>query len=383
MTSQQIMQRKFLRYHRIALFIGILFLLGSVPQFFFDTEQFLHSYLFAYLFWLELTLGSMAMLLVYFLTAGGWGVVTRRILRSSAATIYVMAVLFAPILFGYRKIYLWADSVVFKLENFAHKSIYFDQTFFISRAVVYLVAWMVLAYVLTHYAHQKHQQGVGAGGIILLAVTATGAAIDWQMSLDPLWYSTIYGFIFIIGQALGAWAFTLLVYKSLLHHYPLAIVPRKTELDLGNLLLTLVILWAYVSFMQYLIVWSGNLPDETTWFGKRMNHGWEWVMLFLFCFLFAGPFIALLFRRFKTNRRAIVGLMVVILLVRVVERFWMIMPSFQPDSITISYVDISLLVGIGGIWISVFFSRLSRSSPFAVQDPCWPQDRITLHARTT
>src|SRR5262249_47047334 len=162
-------------------------------------------------------------------------------------------------------------------------------------------------------------------------------SVDWQMSLDPLCRSTIYGMVNVVGQAFGAWAFTLLFVGILIYVYKTRInVPKKTELDLGNILLTLVILSAYLSFMQHLIVWSGNRREGTPWFWKRMRHGWEWIFGALFLFQFAAPFSGLLFRDVKESLKAMVIITLSVLVVRVLDRYWMIMPSFSPDGISVS-----------------------------------------------
>lgn len=368
---------------RIFLYSGVILILCSLPALFFATTRFLYSYLFAYLFWLELTLGAMSMLMIYPLTYGGWGAVTRRILEAANKTIYLMAVLFTPILVGFPKIYSWANLVKFDLEKFAHKKVYFNYLFFSVRSIFYLISWLILAYILEHWLNgnktgvkDKRTAKFSAFGLVFIGLSVTWAAIDWQMSLDPTWRSTMYGFIFIIGQAFGAWAFTLLVYNIILKFYTNIYFSKKIELDLANILLTLVILWAYVSFMQYLIIWSGNLPDEVSWFFERMSNGWQYLMLLLYCFLFASPFLVLLFRNLKTNRVAMIALLLIILMFRILERYWMIMPSLKPFSF--SYTDITLLLGLGALWISLFLRNLASAPLFATNDPNWPQDEKVL-----
>lgn len=374
---------KFLKLLQLIFFgLGLAFLLISLPFAYYNIARFLESYLFAFLFCLELTLGSIMILMIYFLTNGKWGAVTRRILEASARTIYLMALLFIPILSGFSNIYPWADSSKFSLLEYAHKSFYFNSTFFALRSIFYFFAWMLLTYFFTRWLKQKNNKisKLSAFGLIFCGLTISFAAVDWQMSLDPRWRSTIYSLLFLIGQAFGAWVFTLICYGIFVRISKNAtIIPAKAQLDLGNILLTIVMLWAYISFMQYLIIWSGNLPDEVTWFSKRMHNGWEFLMLALFAFLFAAPFLALLFRKYKLNSRLMFLLLGIILFFRILERFWMIMPSFR-ESFDIAFIDITLILGLFALWISQFLSNLRKNSLFAFEDPNWPKEKAFSHA---
>jgi len=388
MTDVAESNRGLARASRLSLAGGVVVLLLSSVFGIFDATRFLQSYLLSYLFWLELTLGSLAMLMVGVLTKGGYFAVTRRILEASTQTIYVMAILFIPILLGVKKLYPWADATKLDLSLFPHKSIYFEPVFFSLRAVICVASWIFTAYFLLSAlngrkgASNKSALSLSAFFLLLFALSDTVAAVDWQMSLDPLWRSTIYAMVFMVGQAFGAWAFTLMIVKIMAHVYqPPVVIASKVELDLGNILLTLVVLWAYLSFMQYLIVWSGNLPDETTWFGKRMHHGWEWLLFVLFLFQFAAPFFALLLRDVKNNFVGMIAITGSVLIIRILDRFWMIMPSFNPNAVSPSLSDATLLIGIGGIWLGAFFWILNKRPTFATCHSDWPTAEVVDHAQ--
>lgn len=386
MKNSLLIYRRLRSAQYISFFVGVFLIIFSLPTLFFDNTRFYQSYLFAYLFWLELTLGSMAMLLLWLLTGGAFGAVTRQILASSMRTIYVMALLFLPIFANVQKIYPWADSAKLKSAAFTHKAIYYNFIFFSGRVFVYFISWIIIAYFLDHFLRkqdslERYEQlrKFSAGALIFLGLSITWASVDLQMSLDFPWYSTIYGMIFAVGQAFGAWAFTILICKLLLNfHEDRIFLTPKIDLDLGNMLLTLVILWAYLSFMQYLIVWSANLPEEVTWFSKRINHGWQWLLCFIFLFQFAAPFSALLFRDVKYRKKAMMVLAFSILFVRILDRYWMVMPAFRAEAISVSYVDITLCFGLGGIWIALFLWNLNQGAYFAVGDPHWPQAKKAL-----
>lgn len=358
---------------RLFFKVGILGAIISLPQIFISVERFYQSYLLSYLFWLEITLGSIAMLMVYFLTNGRYGYVTRTILFAAQKTIYLMAILFVPLLLGIEYVYPWAKSSLFDAQQYSHKLQYFNGSFFIIRSICYLFTWAILVFLIDYFFHmdeeknQKNIRRMSAGFLVYFALSVSFASFDWQMSLEPFWSSSIYGLLFLEGAAFGAWAFTLLILRLSINE-PDNDIDYKTSLDLANVLLTLVMLWAYLSFMQYLIIWSGDLPEEIGFFKKRMTHGWQYVMAALFAFLFAAPFFTLLFRQLKRRKLVIIIIALLILIFRLIERYFMIMPSFH-SSPSLSYVDISLVVGVGGLWLSVFFRNLTAGSQVSLKRP--------------
>ncbi len=333
--------------------------------------QMLRSYLFAYLFWLSMPLGCMAILMVHHLVGGGWGLVIRRILEASIRTVPLMAVLFVPFAWQLSALYVWArPEEVAADELLRHKQVYLNVPFFWIRAVIYFGSWIALAHLLNKWSRQqeirpdssivRRLQLLSGPGLVIYGLTVTFASFDWAMSLDPHWFSTMYGILFVCSQVLAAFALSICTLVLLCRFKPLADVVTPDHLnDLGNFLLASVMLWAYMAFAQYLIVWSGNLPEEVTWYIGRQRGGWRGVALLLIVFHFALPFVLLLSRGVKRQAGNIIMVAGLLLVMRLIDNFWLVMPTFRP-SLSVHWMDVLAPVGIGGLWIGAFIGQLKR-----------------------
>lgn len=370
------------RIERRSLLVGIVGLVLGGAGFFLDRAQFFQSYLFATLFWLSITLGCLAILMLHHLVSGRWGFVIQRLLESGARTLPVMAVFFLFLMaFGLHDLYEWTHpDVVDRDELLRHKSPYLNVTFFWVRAVLYLVIWFALAHVLTKWSWEQDRTGdpwltrrlqaVSGPGLVLYVLTMSFAAIDWIMSLEPHWFSTIYGFLIVVGQALTTLAFLIIILAVLARHQPLAeIVSRSHFHDLGNLMLAFIVLWAYMSFAQFLLIWSGNLPEEIPWYLHRIKGSWQAMAITLMLFHFAVPFFLLLFRRTKREVRMLVAVAGLMIVMRLIDLFWLVVPAFQPTGVPIHWTHLAILVGIGGIWMAAFAGQLKGRSMIPVHDP--------------
>jgi len=363
-----------------ALIVGVVFSLGALVLAFTRTEQFYRGYLLGYMDWLGIALGSMAIVMIRHLTGGGWGTVIRRILGAAMRTLPIMAILFIPIIIGVlnHQMYPWLkplDAIADKnikahLERHAFiKDAYLNPSGFIIRAVIYLAIWNLLSFLLSLWSKQTDKpnapdntqkfKAVAGPGLILYAFTISFAAIDWVMSLDPSWISTIYGLIILIGEVLAAMCFAIVVERILYDYKPMSEMLRPDFVqDHGKWTLTFIMVWAYFNFSQWLIIWAGNLPTEITFYLKRINHGWGYVAVFLALFHFCVPFVILLSRPFKRNIRKLVWLAVWLLCMRYVDLFWNIEPNFSINfSVTIA--DIVVPIAIGSIWIFFFCRNLA------------------------
>lgn len=337
--------------------------------------QFFVSYLVAYNFWLEVALGSLVLLMLQYVTGGAWGFVIRRALESGTRTLFLLAVLFVPILFGLRFLYAWAQpDVVAADETLQHKAAYLNVPFFVIRAVVCFAVWIGLAYFLNHWsarwdleAHPgsaRRFRMLSAPGLGLYGLTVTFASIDWVMSLEPHWYSTIYPVLFAVSQVLAAFAFVVAVVVLLGSRRPLADVISPGLLrDLGNLLLAFVMFWAYVSVSQFLLIWMANLPEEIPWYLRRTRGGWQWLAILLIVAHFILPFVLLLSRDVKENRRTLVFVAGLILVMRFLDLLWWIEPAFPHQGQYFFWLlDVAALVGLGGVW-SLWFLRQLQQRP--------------------
>jgi hypothetical protein len=376
MSQHAISQPRLNQLQWRALIIGTIGLLLCLLGAYLDRVQFFRSYLVAYLFWWSIPLGSTAILMIHHLVGGTWGAVIRRVLEASTRTLPLLLVLFVPLLFGMEDLYSWADpEVVAKDPALQHKSAYLNMRLFLLRSAAYFTIWVVLTYVLNRGSRRQEEASdwameqtvrrrlrlVSGPGLALYGLTVTFAAVDWMMSLEPLWYSTIYGLRVAAAQLLGGLAWAIVVMSWLATREPLVEVLTPDHFqDLGNFLLTFVMAWIYIAFSQYLIIWSGNLPEEIPWYLHRGSGSWGWVALLLLLFHFIVPFVLLLARPLKRRASLLAALAAGILFVHLVELFWLVMPAFSPAGVYLHWLDIAAPVGVGGVWMALFLWQLQR-----------------------
>jgi hypothetical protein len=369
------------RFGRAALAAGALglalLLVGALSNW----QQFFRSYLIGYLFWAGVGLGCLAVLMLEHLSGGKWGLLIRRQLEAASRTIPLMAILFIPILIGISEIYSWARAEeVAASHALKHKQPYLNVTFFGIRAAFYFALWILLAWLLSNWSRRqdyaedprglkKKLQALAGPGLVLFGLTDTFASFDWVMSLEPEFASTIFGMLLIGGQALSAMAFVIISLTWLARWRPLSEVVRPDQLhDLGKLLLAFVMLWAYFAFSQFLIIWSGNLPEEIPWYLHRLGGGWQWVGLALIVFHFALPFLLLLSRDVKRSSKPLLIIASLIFVLRLVDLFWLVAPEFY-HQIGPRWMDLAAVVGLGGLWLWAFAQQLQKSPLLPVGDP--------------
>ncbi len=343
-------------------------------------DQFFRSYLISYLFWLGIPLGCLPLLMLHHLVGGTWGFAIRRVLEAGTRTLPMITVLFLPIILGRHSLYEWSHPEIVARDGILQaKAAYLNLPFFIVRAAIYFVAWLTFAYFLNRWSAEQDATGdpvltrrfqlLSAPGLVVYSLAITFASIDWSMSLEPHWYSAIYGMLFIVGQSLAALAFVIPVAARLSDSPPVAgVLNADTFQDLGNLLLTFVMLWAYISFSQYLIIWSGNLPREIPWYVHRGSNGWQWVAALLAVFHFAIPFLLLLGRANKRDKAFIAGIAIAILAMRWVDIYWLVAPAFFPR-VRIHWMDILMSAVIGTVWFYTFFNQLAKRALLPLRDP--------------
>lgn len=347
---------------------------------------FLRAYLVGYVFWVGIALGCLGLTMLHHLTGGSWGLPVRRPMESAGLTLLPLALLFLPIALGLPHLYEWARTDAFA-ENPAlqHKSLYLNAGFFLARTAGYFVLWIALAFLLSRLSAEQDQRGdygpsrwlgaISGPGLALLFLSVSFAAIDWMMSLEPHWVSTIYGAMVVVGQGLATLALMIVVVDFLAVDRPMAEAATPGRLhDLGNLLLAFTMLWAYLSFSQYLIIWSGNLPEEIPWYLRRGRGPWQWVALVLILFHFFLPFFVLLFRESKRQARLLVRVAFLVLGMHWLDLVWLIVPaSTDPTSPRIDWGPVFLsliaLAGIGGICTAVFTWRLKGWPLIPLHDP--------------
>lgn len=363
------------RFQITSLILGILALAVSVVAALTgNAEPFFRAYLVSYALWLGLSLGSMGLVFIQFLTGGNWGFATRRIFEAAGATTPLMAALFVPLLFAIPTLYAWARPVEVAADPvLQHKSLYLNVPFFIARAVFYVVVWVVLAILLRRLSlgrDLRKLQKLSIVGAASLGVTVSFAAIDWLMSLDADWYSTMYPPLVAMGFLLFSFAFGIVAIVYLTPRTPLAdVVTPQLLNDLGSLLLAFLMLWAYMQYFEYLLIWAGNLTDEIPWYLRRVEGGWQDVAVVLAVFGFGVPFWFLLFRPLKRNPITLACIATWVMVMHLVDVYWLVEPPFTPAGPNVNWLEVVTLIGIGGVWMATFGWQLGRRPLLAASDP--------------
>ena len=376
-----------------ALVVGLVGLAAGVIGAFVNTDQFFRSWLIGFLFILGLALGSLGLLMLQHLTGGQWGLVSRRVFEAATRTLPLLALAFIPVVVGVRPLFLWARPEAVQVDRILQmKAPYLNVPFFIGRAVVYFALWLLCAFLLNKWSDAQDRgeaavtpedtvrfRKLSAPGLLFLILTVTLASVDWIMSVDPHWYSTILGLLAVVGQGLSALAFTILVLAMVASSGVLAgrLTPRHFH-DLGKLLLAFVMLWAYLSFSQFLIIWSGNLPEEIPWYIERIRGGWGAIALLLVIGHFALPFALLLSRDLKRHSNLLSRVAFLVIVMRLVDLIWLVAPTFTRPaegerhaafSLAVHWMDVVIPVGLAGIWLFLFARQLRRRSLLPLNDP--------------
>jgi hypothetical protein len=346
-----------------------------------NPNQFYHSYLWAYMYVLGLSAGSLAWLMLQYVSGGNWGIVIRRTCEAAARTLPLVALMFLPIVIGMRNLYEWThDNIVKADPDLIHKQAYLNTPFFLLRAAVYLGGWIFLSWMFNRWSLTEDREGHNAihgkmaklapPGLIFWCLSVTFLSIDWVMSITPHWFSTMFGLLFIAGQGLTSMAFLITVMVMLSKRRPMSEVLTARHLhDLGKFLLTLVMVWAYFSFSQFLIIWAGNLPEEIPWYMARLHGGWQYVALLLVFGHFALPFALLLSRDLKRNFKLLCGIAIFVMAIRMVDLYWVVTPSFHATSFNLSLTDFAAPMGLVGLWLAYFLTQLEKRPLMPINNP--------------
>ncbi len=374
---------------RTALVVAVLAALASLVGAVLDSEQFARSYLLAFVYWIGLPLSGLAFLMLHNLVGGRWSFLVRRQLEAASRTLWIFALLFIPLALMMESLYHhWmhpqAGDVVLQ-----HKSAYLNVPFFLLRAAGYFLVWIGLAWLLNRWSARQESAPEQAGrlvsrmnalsgpGIVAYFATVTLAVVDWMMSTDPHWFSTIYGLIYIVGQALLAMAFLVLVTTQLAEQKPISRLASAERFhELGNFMLAFVMLWAYLSVSQLLIIWSANLPEVNPFYVVRFRTPWAEIGLFLLLFHFAIPFLLLLWRVTKRHPKLLLRVALALMGVRLVELFWVVMPSFDAQGPQWAWLWLtgSCWLAVGGLWVALFLRELKQRRLIPVHDPRLPEE---------
>jgi hypothetical protein len=368
-------------FQRIAIGCALAGGAACLVGVFTNRPHFFISYLFAWLFWLGMSMGCFLLAMIHHLTGGRWGDVTRRIDEAGYMALPIMALLFIPIFFGLHQLYPWArPNEVARDVILQKRHVYSNIPGYVLRSVVLLGLWTAMACRLRQLSLQQDHttdlsptrkaRVLSGAGVVIYPITGTFAYVDWVLSLEPRWFSTMFPIIIFAGQILTALTFSVIVLAWLKIFEPLRDVVREMNLyQLGNLMLAFVMFWAYVCFGQLLIIYSGNLPPEISWYLHRIAGGWEWLIIGIACTHFFIPFYLLLFRPLKKNPRTVASIAAIVLVTSPLVMFWDIKPTFFPHGFELHWLDFAAFIGLGGIWIAMFIGGLIRHPLLLRNDP--------------
>ena len=367
------------QFGMIAGVVGVV--LAVAGLFMSGLDRFYQAYLVAYTFWMGVILGSMALLMVQHLSGGVWGIVLRRPFEAAVRTLPIMTALFLPIVVGMHSIYEWSHAGITDTDPIiAAKALYLNTPFFIARQVIYFAAWNLICHLLTRWSAEHDRTGdpallaklsrLSGAGLVTYFITVTFAMVDWTMSVNPHWFSTIWGMLYIGGQGLSAFAFGICVLVLLAQTAPLNRVLTSNHFhDLGKFLFAFLMLWAYLSFSQFLIIWSANIPEEIPHYLTRWENTWKFLSIFIVVGHFIVPYALLLSRDLKRNAGKLRVIATWILCARVAEYYWHVAPELHRDGFTMSLLDVALPLALGGLFISLFVSQLGGRALLPINDP--------------
>jgi hypothetical protein len=361
-----------------ALVGGVLTVVGFLMS---GQERFFQAYLVAYTFVFGIVLGSMALLMVQHLSGGAWGVVIRRPLEAAVRTMPIMGLLYLPIAFGVHDLYHWSHPELVAGDAMLEwKAPYLNTTFFYIRQVLYFAIWLAIGWTLTSWSDEQDRSGdpslvrkfsrLSGAGLVIYSLTVTFAMIDWTMSVNPHWFSTMWGPLYMVGQALSAMAFVITILILLSQSAPLNRIVTSHHLhDLGKLLFAFLMLHAYLSFSQFLIIWAANLAEEIPHYLVRWDGGFQYLSIFMIVGHFAVPYALLLSRDIKRSFTRLRLIAMWILFARIVDYYWHVAPEFHKDGLNLGMLDFATPVAIGGVFLALFASNLRKYSLLPVNDP--------------
>jgi len=373
---------RFTDTNKLSVMAVVIFLIGIVASamgYFINIDQFLHSWLISFVFWVMLGVGGLFFVMIHHLTGANWSVVVRRLFENIMVVTPFMFIFAIPLILNLDHLYHWSIPEVMNADHLLEgKEPFLNDTFFIIRFVGYFVIWFILSRLLYNSslkqdkgeAQIKKMRTISAPGMILFALTLTFAAFDWLMSLDAHWYSTIFGAYIFGGSVLSTMSFlTLFVFQMKRKNYLTNIITPEHYHDFGKLLFAFIIFWGYMAFSQYFLIWYGNIPEETVWFLERWQGGWKTITLMIVYGHFVVPFFYLFPQGVKRNLTALSIMAVWILAAHWLNLYWLVMPGFLHEQVHCSWMNVSAMMAMGGFFVAVFLYYTKSQPLVPVKDP--------------
>jgi hypothetical protein len=367
---------RFFRLEKPALVVGLVGLAATAFLAMQAQEQFFRSWLVAFIFWMSLTIGALAIAMLQYMTGGWWGYIIRKPLLAGAANLPLMLVAALPIYLGADRLYKWTDHALMEADHILHKKIaYLNVEAFWIRGAVFFAIWMIWAFALRRADRRYDETGTpqaaltlrrwSASGLLIVAITVTFASVDWMMSLDPYWFSTMFGISYIVGAVLLAFAFMNAFVTSAADQEPISEAADPLHFrDLGNLMFAFIMLWAYTAFAQYLLIWYSNIKEEIPWYIIRSHGAWGAISVILIVCHFFLPFLLLLMRGIKDRAKLLGKIAIFIIVMRAVDYYWIIAPNFTTEGHHAGFhlhpLDFTTILGLGGVWVFLFLRNLKK-----------------------
>ena len=376
-----ILDRSVSRAKNVSLILGTIGLAGCLIGWFIAPRDFFVAYLFGHFFFLGLSLGSLGLLMIHHLTAGDWGYAVRRFLESAVGNLPLLALLFVPIFFGLAQLYPWQNpAVVAANETLRVTQMYLNPPGFVLRTAIVFAIWIIMGRQLLKWSAEqdatvslaptRKMRTLSGPGLVIYPITMTFAAVDWLMSMEADWISTMFPILICIGQILSALALVILLLVWAARSSALGPLASEENFHkLGNLLLAFTMMWAYLAFGQLLVIWSGNLPHEISWYLHRISDGWKWIAIFIALFHFFVPFFLLLMRPAKKRRRILACIAACVFAAHIVAIWWTIAPSIYTRHVYVGWLAPAAFLGIGGIYSFAFLKSLERRRLVPQNDP--------------
>jgi hypothetical protein len=399
-----------------ALIIGVIGIAGSIAGFATNRPEFFKAWLAPFVFWFLIAAGALAVLMLQYVTGGEWGVLIRRPLGAAARTIPIFLLFAIPLVVGLPDIFVWANpdwaaheptmqqalhpgtsvpvgqSWKDAAPTIPQKSVWLKPGFWIGRLVFYFALWsfwawrirvLSLDFAKTRSPYTElSRRKLSAAGLLMIVLTLTFASVDWVMSLEPKWYSSMFGISFTVGAGLSAFAFVTFFLTLLADNPAMEGVLKPSHFrDLGNLMLAFTMLWAYTNYSQFLLIWYGNIKEETPYYLKRMHGVWGWMAAALVLFHFFLPFFMLLMRAIKDRPKTIAIVTVILLVMRFVDIYWLVAPAHYGEHFHFSWITIAAFLGIGGLWLWAFIQQLKGQTIVPIHES-WVDEAIREGALT-
>lgn len=365
-----------------ALFgIGAVGLITSLAGYFINSDQFFFSYLVSFVFFTGIGLAALIMVMIHHITRSSWGTIFRRIPEAMASNFLVWAVFAIPLVLGIHNLYHWShEDAVISDSILQGKSPYLNTTFFVIRQFIYFAIWGFLGYKLHKISTEMDETNdwgittlmrkISAPGIPLFAFSVAFASFDWLMSLDPHWFSTMFGVYFFAMFFQAFWPVMILLVFFMQRQGLLQNTIGKVHIyDLGAWFFAFTVFYAYIAFCQFLLIYYANMPEETLWYYNRLQGSWKYIAYSLILFRFLVPFVVLLNREAKHNPRILIATSVLVIATHFAEVYWIAMPIMNGQGISFSWMDLTTLLGLGGIFFGLFFNKFKNHSMIPVNDP--------------